>query len=190
MKTAQVSTGMQKPRQSLNDRFWSKVDIKDENDCWIWRATRSSEKRYGSFRFGHVMKQAHRVAWFICHGEMPDSNTVVCHRCDNPLCVNPSHLFTGTQADNIKDMDNKGRRGTWLHPGELNPMAKLTQLDVDSIIAAWENKGDSRTQKQIARDFGVSQSLVSCIVNKKRWKVIGKEKDARETCRIEGIKWI
>lgn len=90
-------------------RFWAKVDRTD--DCWTWTAA-TTGSGYG--RFGHQNARggwvaAHRFAYELANGPIPDG-MFVCHKCDNPPCVNPSHLFLGTHQDNMRDMDAKGRR--------------------------------------------------------------------------------
>src|SRR5690606_35598865 len=87
-------------------RFIAKVDMR--GDCWVWTATRMS-RGYGYFYANGKMRGAHRVAWAIAHGYFPDVH--VLHRCDNPPCVRPDHLFLGTQRDNMADMAAKGRCG-------------------------------------------------------------------------------
>lgn len=83
-------------------RFWDKVDIKEPDDCWEWQA--GFNGRYGSFNNGY----AHRFSWELHNSKIPDG-MYICHTCDNPKCVNPNHLFAGTQKDNMQDMVKKGR---------------------------------------------------------------------------------
>lgn len=99
----------------LADRFWSKVDKRSDEECWNWfgciSGTEKLRKRYGgrgSIRVGDRMVVAPRVAWELTNGVIPDGLAAL-HKCDNPLCCNPSHLFLGTQLDNIKDRESKGR---------------------------------------------------------------------------------
>lgn len=91
--------------KAIEDRFWAKVDRGGE--CWLWTAGRDSSG-YGSLRTGHTKVSAHRLSWQLHHGQIPPGQNVL-HRCDNPRCVRPDHLFLGTQADNVADMVAKGR---------------------------------------------------------------------------------
>lgn len=89
------------------DKFWDHVDCQGEDECWCWTASRLPSG-YGRVRFEKKSTYAHRVAWILTHGPIPEG-MVVCHHCDNPPCCNPKHLFVGTQADNVHDRDRKGR---------------------------------------------------------------------------------
>lgn len=106
-------------KPSEPERFWSKVDRGGPDDCWNWTACAQREG-YGRFmRRGRVWQATH-VAWELHHGAPPPKGALVCHRCDNPRCVNPAHLFIGTHLDNRRDCVAKGRaRGG---EGDRNPM--------------------------------------------------------------------
>lgn len=91
--------------------FWEKVNKKSNDECWVWTAA-TNGKGYGVFC--PVWKQlkttaAHRISWFIHHNKILDATQLLCHHCDNSLCINPHHLFIGTQRDNVLDMHRKGR---------------------------------------------------------------------------------
>lgn len=108
-------------------------------------------KGYGKMKAGPGSKLAHRLSWELAHGAIPDG-LQVCHRCDNPGCVRPDHLFLGTQGDNMADMVKKGR----LRPGHRFK-SSLTEEEMDLIAA------DPRLQREIASDYGVCQPTISRI---------------------------
>jgi len=143
----------------VEESFWEKVEIGSASDCWEWLAS-THKDGYGRFRNG----LAHRVSWKLSKGEIPQG-MYVCHRCDNPLCCNPSHLFLGTQADNMSDMVNKGRCHD--HHGENNPKSKLTEKDVFEIHRM-KNSG-LFSNKQIASSFGVTPTTISYALSGKTW---------------------
>jgi HNH endonuclease len=163
-------------------RFWSMVTPEPNTGCWLWSGT-VTEHGYGVLRGGQAGRAhsigAHRFAWTLTHGEIPSGREVL-HRCDNPPCCNPSHLFLGTQADNVADMVAKGRqRGAdWSrHPLRLHPEkrahgarhgnALLTEEQVRSILsrcAAGERQVD------VARALGVNKRTVNVIVVGKAWR--------------------
>ena len=91
---------------TLEERFWSKVRKADGDACWAWTGAKRSD--YGAIKIAGDSVLAHRVAWELTNGPIPEGQHVL-HRCDNPPCVNPSHLFTGSHADNMRDAFRKGR---------------------------------------------------------------------------------
>lgn len=155
------------PRTSIEVRFSRHFIPEPMSGCWLWVGMETrhgyGEIRRGGKRDGRVL--AHRLSWQIHNGPIPDG-MVVCHRCDTPACVNPDHLFVGTQAENIADMWSKGRGAA----GESAPSAKLSESDVKAIIA------DSRTQEEIAADYGVSSSHVSMIQTGRQWRGLPRPK--------------
>lgn len=128
--------------------------------CWLW--TGATNGRYGGFWWNDKMISAHRVAWEIAHGEIP-SGLYVCHHCDNPRCVNPSHLFLGTSLDNNRDMIRKGRNRSLRN--EESPACKFSDAVVAEIRTLYSRGGI--TQQELGNRFGVSLAHVSFIVNKR-----------------------
>lgn len=145
----------------MTDRFWSKVR---KEICWIWTASKDRDG-YGYFQVNGKACKAHRVSYAFSHGEIPHG-MLVCHRCDNPSCVNPDHLFLGTSRDNMQDKVTKGRMvGNW-GAGENVPTSKLTEAQVIAI------REDTRSRPEIAKEYGVSRPLISLIQRRKIWKCI------------------
>jgi hypothetical protein len=147
--------------ESAAARFWSKVDKTGE--CWTWSARRDPDG-YGVFWYEGKNRRAHRMAWLFTRGPDGMDGKLACHRCDNPSCVNPGHLFLGTNTDNLQDMARKGRSVGF--DGEAHPMAKITAETVALIRGAY-NSGES--QSAIGARVGISQTQVSRIVRGKRW---------------------
>lgn len=161
---------MSRNRTPLAERFWQKVDIRGIDDCWNWTAFKL--RGYGKIgvggRYGGTAL-AHRVSWEIHFGPIP-SGMQVCHKCDNPSCVNPSHLFLGTQKDNIADCIRKGRFAGGRSPGEMNPNSKLTEAQVLDIRVRCGN--GSASQKEMASEYGVTTGCINIIVHRKNWRHI------------------
>ncbi len=158
------------------DRFWSHVD--KSGKCWVWTGSRNHDG-YGRFNTSPKIANASRVSWIIAFGNIP-SKMCVCHHCDNPACVKPSHLFLGTRSDNARDMVSKGRWGGPkgdTHPFRINPelashgekhwSAKLTEKDVRS---ARKLRTNGMTFASIASKFGVDLSCIALIIYRKTWK--------------------
>ena len=143
--------------RSLEERFWSKVDKGGPDECWLWQAA-TDGWGYGRSSVRGKTKLAHRVSYELEKGPIPEG-LCVCHSCDVPPCVNPQHLFVGTQQDNITDRYKKGRSAS----GEKHGRAKLTDFEVRLIRAS------DKPQRELAVDFGVGQQQVSHIKNHKRW---------------------
>jgi hypothetical protein len=157
------------PRRSPSERFWPKADVGHSDDCWEWQAARD-ELGYGFFRMtsGENMWKAHRAAWVLIHGLIPPG-LIVCHHCDNPPCVNPSHLFLGTPQDNVDDRVRKGRSSRLIsHFGETSPKAKLTAAQVAEIRERYSAGGVY--QRELGEEFGVDQTQIGRIVRGVRWK--------------------
>ena len=145
----------------LREKFWAKVDKRGPDECWEWQGSRHP-KGYG--RTGRRLK-THRVAWELTNGPIP-AGLLVCHKCDNPPCVNPEHLFLGTSADNVHDMMEKGRRRLVSRVGSGHPNSKLTEADVIAIRRA-RKRGEPILK--LAEQYGVHNSLISRIAKRQTW---------------------
>lgn len=147
---------------AVKDRFYSKVEPDPNSGCWLWTGN-PIRGGYGTFRVGRDTKLAHRYSWELRHGEVPRLH--VCHHCDTPACVNPDHLFLGTDADNSSDKIAKGR-ARYLR-GASNGRAKLSDADVAEIRSLYARGGIS--QQRIGEMYGVTQNMVSKIVARRNW---------------------
>jgi hypothetical protein len=152
-------------RGTLEERFWEKVDIRAEDECWPWTASKNRDNGYGRIKFEGKYVLAHRIAYSLAYGPIPPGMEV-CHSCDNPGCVSKFHLFLGTRLDNVRDMIEKGR-GVFLSGGK-HGCAKLKQSQVDEIHQLY--KTGRYHQTQLAGMFGVGQPHISRIVRGEQWK--------------------
>ena len=172
--------------RSLVRRFWSKVNkngpVMPEMDtpCWVWTGSRNTDG-YGSIGTGsrrdgtRRTEYAHRVAWVVQFGTIPEGKQVL-HRCDHPPCVR--HLFLGDHVANMDDMATKGRRRSVT--GEAHPSARLTAVEVQAIRARYARGGVS--QKSLAQACGVGPAQVGRIVRGERWRPMGIA-ERRARCR-------
>src|SRR5690349_16079301 len=152
-------------RGALQERFWAKV--RKTTACWLWTAG-DNGLGYGLIGEGGRgcrRLYAHRVSWEIHNGPIPKGMSVL-HRCDNPPCVRPDHLWLGTQGDNLRDMVAKGRDGFRTHPdrwirGEEHHKAVVTEADVIEIRKVYKERKGS---KALALKFGLTESSIHDIV--------------------------
>ena len=171
--------------------FWAKVDRRGHDECWPWLACRDRDGYGIVARRAWGTAFAHRIAWILAYGEIP-AGLCACHSCDNPSCVNPTHLWLGTNADNIADRHAKGRdaRGddiwarrepemhretmrAWhrAHPdkaarGERSGTAKLSTDDVIAIRASFAS---GASKAELARVYGVTRAAIYLIVIRRNW---------------------
>ncbi len=144
--------------------FWNNVNIKEKDDCWEWMGY-LDHNGYGSISINNYPNRTHRYAWEIVHGCIPEG-LCICHKCDNPKCCNPEHLFMGTVYDNTHDMIKKGRKVVLR--GESNWFSKLTEKDVLEIRKLYST--GKYNQHKLGKMFNVTNSNIECIVNRKSWK--------------------
>lgn len=147
-----------------HDRFWQKVD-KSENGCWEWTAALCFQGNYGVYRHQGKAQRAHRVSWTLHHGSIPEGFEV-CHKCDNPRCIRPDHLFLGTHQDNMQDMSRKGRARP--PRGENSWSSKLTNKDVARIRRRY--KSGKVSQTDLAKEYNLHASQISRIISGRKWK--------------------
>lgn len=153
-------------KRTLAERFWSKVSIGADDACWEWGAWRTP-LGYGRIQVGGragASRPAHRVAYMLHSGldDLP-SDVVIRHSCNNPPCCNPAHLAPGSHADNTADKVRANRQAR----GTMHPMAKLVDADVIAIRCAAKA---GRSKAALAREFGVSESLIRLVVRHQAWK--------------------
>lgn len=134
-----------------------------EDDCWEWQGNLTGNDKRAYVWWEGSTRIASRVIWKLLNGDYPDC--CVLHTCDNPACVNPQHLYLGTQKDNARDRQVRGRNNAFKNgfKGEANGASKLTELQVKEILK------DQRTHATIAVNYGVSRQQISDIKAGKRW---------------------
>lgn len=160
-----TSSYSRRPIEDTSAHFWSKVAKATPDACWEWQGGRN-RGRYGTFPVNRRNVIASRYSWELHFGPIPDGMQV-CHKCDNPPCVNPNHLFLGDHLANAHDRDAKGRHksGPPL-VGELNPNAKLSN-DQRREIVRRNLAGESK--KSLAKEFGVARFAVQRIIACRTW---------------------
>ncbi len=145
---------------SLEERFWSKVDIRTPFECWPWTASvRRKDEGYGAFWINGRHRPASRIAYILIFDEVP-ADLQVCHYCDNPSCCNPEHLFLGTNADNAYDRDSKGRAA--FGDKKRTNVWNFYKEDVILIRKLVENK--ELKQREVAKMFNVSPSVINNLI--------------------------
>lgn len=153
---------------NIIDRYNSYVDtvpgLGPEGDCWEWKGVLNNDG-YGIFNYGKNTSGAHRVSYELFYGILIPKGICVCHHCDNPSCVRPSHLFLGTIADNVKDKVKKGRQSSLKY--ENHGMAKLTWIQVREIRRLYNE--DNYTLDKLSKIFLVNCQNISSIIRNKTW---------------------
>lgn len=152
------------------ERFWNRVD--KTGDCWNWMGSLNLSG-YGQVKLLRKAKMCHRITFEVTFGPIPEGMQV-CHRCDNPRCVRPEHLFLGTPKNNVDDCISKNRR-RYKHgsvpkrKGEFNGRAKLIESVVDELRKRTWNYGDKAKE---ARRLGISASTINWVLSGRTWSHI------------------
>lgn len=148
------------------DRFWMQTEKKGPNDCWIWKGYYGCGGYLPIIQVNGKQIRAAKFAYEAFVAPMPEGK-FACHKCDNPACVNPKHLFAGNQDENMKDMKSKDR--AYKPKGEANPKAVLTEQDVRFIRKNYKFRDPKFSQKALAIRFGVCINAVHEVLSGKRW---------------------
>jgi hypothetical protein len=154
--------------------FFERID-KIKNGCWEWKGP-FFENGYGQApRYKNKSTRAHRISWMLFNGNIP-KDMLVLHKCDNKKCVNPKHLFIGTQKDNIRDMMNKGRdnfyplfKNGYGISGESST-SKLTKKEVAYIRKEYTEK--KITPKELSKKYNISRSAIYKVIHHETWKCV------------------
>lgn len=168
--------GLYNPHNTIEERFWSQVDKSSE--CWIWVGN-ANNKNYGVFNHSTVNGKrmrmfAHRMSYSLVYDDLSEE-VVLCHKCDNSLCVRPDHLFVGTQAENMKDMVSKGRSLR----GMKNHNNKLTEEQVQAIRLEYALGELGYTL--LGRRYGVTGKVIRDIIKGYTWRYLPQPTDGNHT---------
>lgn len=145
------------------ERFWSKVDrTTDPSGCWLWTAG-TAHFGYGAYQWRGQVRRAHRVAYVLAHGAIPEDRPTIRHRCDRPQCCNPAHLVAGTNSQNVQDRQDRHRQAR----GECHGVSVLT---ADQVRQARRRVAGGASVTSLAAEYGVSTSAVGEAVRGVTWQ--------------------
>jgi hypothetical protein len=156
--------GRSRKSESVKDRFEDKIFYSPDG-CWYWTGS-TNGKGYGNFQLDGKLIGSHKASYILYKGGINDG-LLVCHTCDVPLCVNPHHLFLGTNKDNAQDKAKKGRSHKM--KGEDHPLSKLSTKDILEIRSLYKNGVKS---KELAKRYNTRMDHITDICRKKIWKHI------------------
>lgn len=151
----------------IKKEFWSCVFIGTHDECWEWKLYK--DKKYGKFMMGGKCKRAHRIAYELTYGIIPNGLHVL-HTCNNPSCCNPNHLKLGTHLDNMNQMKNEKRYIIPRMKGENCGASKLNSFQVLRIRDLYST--GSYSQRELAKKYKVKQYCIFSIVHRKTWSHI------------------
>lgn len=157
------------------ESLWLRVERRGPDECWLFRGAKH-RFGYGMFVVAYKTWGAHRLAWTLENGPIP-TGMCVCHRCDNPPCCNPSHLFLGTNADNTADRVRKGRSasgdrsGAKTHPDRVVRGSRVggAKLTLEQVVAIRERLTRGEKQSALATELGVTRQAVWAVAHRKHW---------------------
>jgi hypothetical protein len=149
------------PYRPMEVRFWEKVRRGTPEQCWEWTGSRN--KGYGQINIHRKACKAHRVAWSLAHGDPGEQH--VLHRCDNPPCCNPAHLFLGDQRANVLDMYRKGRGGGQFGPGRT----ATRRLNPEDVYSIREASRAGASDRSLAKLWGMSRGAILHLRTRRTW---------------------
>lgn len=144
------------------ETFWEQTQKTEA--CWLWLGGRTPSG-YGRVRWRGIQMRAHRVAWLMTNGRIPQHKPFVLHKCDTPLCVRPDHLFLGTQEENVTDRQRKGRSAR----GEMFKHPKHPRTLTVALVQAIRAAYPAESTYALARRYGVSRVQIGNIVKRRQW---------------------
>lgn len=156
-------------RRPFEERFQNAITPEPMSGCWLW--TRFvNPGGYGTIRLNGPRVLAHRASWTVAHGPIPDG-MVVCHKCDTPSCVNPDHLYVGTQRQNMDDCSRRGRTGPQRAPASYRGCNGRgnAKLDASQVVAMRKMRADGVRVVEIAERTGVTPGHVYKVTNSRFW---------------------
>lgn len=164
-------------RKPALERFWDRVD--KSSDCWLWAGTKKNHsrypdpnRRYGVMEFEGRQWEVHRLSYKLAHGDIP-IGMLVCHKCDNPLCVNPDHLFLGTIQENNRDRHVKGRTQVGRQQASItNPERQSKKLTIDQVREIHKRFSQGEGSDVLGQEFGIQRSTVHRIATGKMWSSV------------------
>lgn len=154
--------------KTAEERFFEKVERNGESECWLWTGA-SNASGYGRIRINDTLRYAHRVSPALHAGQIPEGQQAN-HLCDNPRCVNPEHLYTGDQQQNIDDAVERGDLIETRNRGEEHPHAKLSADEVSEIRNLYRTS--DHTHRSLAEEFKVGKGTIQSILERESWTSI------------------